>query len=253
MRFMILQKLRYLGVFSSLISLLGQAALVFVGLCTYSLAAILVHEAGHAVVGLLFGFEIGAVRVGPADLKRQNKWIWALNKESWGSGFVRAQFRKVPGPWASLRCFLFVMGGPLANLCFAVLLALLSSADSFFGRVCGYLMLACILFGVGNLIPFKSKLGLSDGAKLLSIIFRPKWREDFVFRLSLKARVAEIIVLSRNHKLRQAIQESDELKARFQALTGVNPEATQPLERMRDAFERALAAEGASKTETQAS
>jgi hypothetical protein len=221
---------------------------VFAGLCFYTLAAVLIHEAGHVMVGLLFGFEIGAVRVGPADLKRQNKWIWGLNKESWGSGFVRAQFRKVPGRWASLRCFLFLMGGPLANLCFAVLAALFSSGESFIGRASGYLMLACIFFGVGNLIPFKSKLGLSDGAKLLSILFRPRWRDGFVFRLSLKAHVGEIVALSRTQKFKQAIQETDELMARFLELTGVNREATRHLEKMRDAFERALALANTAKT-----
>jgi len=112
-------------------------------------------------------------------------------------------------------------------------------------------MLACIFFGVGNLIPFKSKLGLSDGAKLLSILFRPRWRDDFVFRLSLKAHVGEIVALSRTHKFKQAIQETDELMARFLELTGVNPEATLHLEKMRDAFERALALANAAKTDPQ--
>ena len=216
---------------SSYLLPLAQVTEVFAGLCIYTLAAVLIHEAGHAVVGLLFGFEIGAVRVGPADLKKGNKWIWGLNKESWGSGFVRAQFREVPGPWASTRCFLFLVGGPVANLCFAVLTALFSSGESFIGRVSGYLMLSCILFGVGNLIPFRSKFGLTDGAKLFLILFRPKWREDLVFRFSLKARVTEIVALSRTHEFKRAIQEVDELKARFLELTGVNPEARFDLSR----------------------
>jgi hypothetical protein len=240
-----------LDVPSSYLLALGQAAEVFAGLCIYTLAAILIHELGHAAVGLVFGFEIGAVRVGPADLKKQNKWIWGLNKERWDRGFVLAQFRNLPGPLAGLRCFAFILGGPAANLCSAFLLAPFSSGSTPLGRVCGYLMLTCILLGIVNLIPFRSKFGLSDGAKLLSILFRPKWREDFVFRLSLKAQVREIISLSRNHKLKQAIQEVDELKARFSELTGVKPEATLHLEKMRDAFEKALAEASTPKTATQ--
>lgn len=236
---------------SSYLSPLGQVAEFFAGLCIFSLAAVLIHEAGHAVAALLFGFEIVAMRVGPGDLIAGKRWSWSLNKGRWDYGFVRVQFRKHPGPWAALRCFLFLIGGPLANLCLAVLLALFSSGESFAGRVCGYLMIACILLGIGNLIPFKSKLGLTDGGKLLSILFRPKWREDFVFRLSLTARVAEIVALSRIHKFHEAIQEVDELKARFLQLTGVNPDATRNLERMRDAFEKALVSASAQKTEPQ--
>jgi hypothetical protein len=242
-----------LDVPSSYLLELGQAAEAFAGLCVYTLAAVLIHEAGHAAAGLLFGFEIRAVRVGPADLKRQNKWIWGLNKERWDSGFVMVQFRNLPGPLAGLRCFAFILGGPAANLCLALVLASFSSGSTLFGRGCGYLMLVCILLGVTNLVPFRSKLGLSDGAKLLSILFRPKWRGDFVFRLSLKARVAEIIALSRNHKFEQAIEEVDELKARFSQLAGVNPEATLNLQRMRDAFERALLEASAPKTAPQTS
>ena len=230
---------------------LGQVAEAFVGLCVYTLAGVLIHEAGHAAAGLLFGFEIGAVRVGPADLRKQNKWIWGLNKGRWDSGFVMVQFRNLPGPLAGLRGFAFILGGPAANLCLALVLASFSSGSTLFGRGCGYLMLVCILLVVTNLVPFRSKLGLSDGAKLLSILFRPKWRQDFVFRLSLKARVAEIIALSRIHKYEQAIQEVDELKARFSRLTGVNPEQTRNLERMREVFERALAKASAPKTTIQ--
>lgn len=236
---------------SSYLLELGQAAEVSAGLCIYTLAGVLIHEAGHAAAGLLFGFEIGAVRVGPADLKKQKKWIWGLNKGRWDSGFVMAQFRNVPGPLAALRGFAFILGGPAANLSLAFILAFFSSGSTLFGRMCGYLMIVCILLGVTNLVPFRSKLGLSDGAKLLSILFRPKWREDFVFRLSLKVRVAEIIALSRNHKYELAIQEVDELKARFSRLTGVSPQQTLNLERMRNAFERALAEASAPKTATQ--
>ena len=71
---------------------------VFAGLLVYPLRPVLIHEAGHAVVGLLFGFEIGAVPEWAQPIEKGNKWIWGLNKESWGNGFVRAQFREVPGP-----------------------------------------------------------------------------------------------------------------------------------------------------------
>jgi hypothetical protein len=145
------------------------------------------------------------------------------------------------------------MGGPLANLLVAVLLALFSPGENFFGRVCVYLMLACILVAVSSLIPVKSKLGLSDGAKLVSLLFRPRWRRDFLFRLSLKARVAEIIALSRTNELLQAIQKADEFKARFLSLPGVRPEATLPLERMQEAFQKTLTAASAPKAETEVS
>ena len=238
---------------STYVSLFRQLAEVLGGLCFYTLAAILIHEVGHALIALLLGFEIISVRVGPADLKYEEKWSLALNSASWGYGFVRIQFRGLPGPLAPLQCIAFLMGGPLANLLVAVLLALFSPGENFFGRVCVYLMLACILVAVSSLIPVKSKLGLSDGAKLVSLLFRPRWRRDFLFRLSLKARVAEIIALSRTNELLQAIQKADEFKARFLSLPGVRPEATLPLERMQEAFQKTLTAASAPKAETEVS
>ena len=226
---------------SGYFSLLGQTIEVFAGVCIYSLVAILIHEAGHAVAALLFGFEVVAVRVGPTDLKWEKRWSLTLNKGRWDIGFVRAQFRRVPGRWAALRCFVYILGGPLTNVCVAVLLAPFSLGSSFVGSVCGYVMLASVIVGGANLIPFKSKLGLSDGANILWILFRRRQREDFIFRLSLKARVKEIVELSRSHKFQEAIDEIDRLKARFLMLPGVNPDAVQNLLKMRDTFEKALA------------
>lgn len=236
---------------SGYLVLLGQAAEVLAGLCIYSLAAVLIHELGHAVMALLLGFEILAVRVGPTDLLWKKKWSWALSSGRWDVGFVRAQFRTVPSQWAALRFFAFVLGGPFINICVAFLLAPFSSGATFVGRVCGYLMIASILVGIANLVPFKSKKGVSDGAKLLWIIFWRKKRDDLIFALSLKARVAEIVELARGREFRQAIDKIDRLKAQFLELPGVNPEALLHLLKMRGAFERALEATDAPTSEAQ--
>jgi hypothetical protein len=67
----------------------------------------------------------------------------------------------------------------------------------------------------------------------------------------LKARVAEIIALSRNQEIRQAINKVDELISRFMELPNAKPETAQPLSKMRERLEKALTESGASSMKPQ--
>lgn len=203
-------------------------------------------------MALLFGFRVMAVRVGPIGFKRWESAQWAFNQGNWTNGFVQAQFRKIPGPWAAPRFCAFLLGGSTANIGTAFLLAPFSSGESLVGRACGYLMLACILIGLCNLIPAKSKLGATDGAKILLVVFSRKRREDFIFRLSLLAHIIEIRALARDRNFQNAINKIDEFASRYSKLSNLKPDAAQHLSKMREALEKAVTEASTANSTTQA-
>lgn len=227
---------------SSYLLSLELAGRGFIGICLYTLAAILIHELGHAAAALLVGFEIIAVRVGPVDFKRRMATQWALNQERWDTGFVKAQFRKVPGRWAAPRYCTFLLGGSVANLGVAYLLAMFAVGESPLGRVAGYLMIACILIGLCNLVPAKTKMGQTDGAKILLLIFNRRWRRESVLRLGLSARIIEIKALVHDHDVPKAVDSIDALILCLTTLPDVKPEVCQHLQKLRENIQARLAA-----------
>lgn len=232
-------------------ALLGEIILAVVGICIFTLAAVMIHEMGHAGTALLFGFRVMAVRVGPIVFKKQESTQWAVSPGTWGSGLVQAQFRKLPGPWATPRYAAFLLGGAVANLGAAVLFAGFSIDENLFGMLSGCLMLACIIVGLSSLIPVKTKLGASDGRKLLMILFSRRRRQDSVFRLSLLARIVEIRTLARDRHFQMAIDRIDELVSRYAKLPDANPDATLHLSKLGDELKKSLAESGTSNATDQ--
>jgi hypothetical protein len=172
---------------STLFSTAAEFGVIVLGFGGLLLAAALIHEVGHVVGGLACGFGIERVRVGPVELRRQKGWAWAFSRSDLTDGIVNAQFRQLPGVGAALQCFGFLIAGPLANLLVVLILAPLSSTPTIAGASAGWLAITSFLVGVLNLIPLKTRLGASDGAKLLGLIFSKKKREELIFILGLKA------------------------------------------------------------------
>ena len=204
------------------IGTLGAGICVFLVLCAYLLAAALVHEAGHIAAGLLAGFEIFSVRVGPIKLRLKMTREWSFSKSLLLGGRVIAQFHKIPGPQAPWQCFAYLAGGSVANLCASAVFIPFAFNRTVGGAIAGYFAVVSAYFGTVNLFPFKTKIGHSDGAKLFWLIFKKRRREALIFRLSLISLLNEVLALSRNGKFEEALAKTDDLIRRSAEIPNSN-------------------------------
>jgi Peptidase family M50 len=173
---------------STMAYLAAQLALLAVLL----LAITLVHEAGHAVAGLSCGFRIRSIRIGPLKASRDREHKWGVSFGIRRGGEVVAQLRAVPGKWGRLQCIAFILGGPFANFFIAIILWPLPLWSEAAESVAALFAIVSVAVGLINLIPFRTRFGMSDGAKLLSLLVGGAAKDEFLFRVSLLARVEEI-------------------------------------------------------------
>jgi hypothetical protein len=184
---------------------------LFLALSAYVLAAVLVHEAGHILGGLLCGFRIIAVKVGPVQLQllQSRHQTFHRNKSLYGS--VHAQFRKLPGQSAKWQCIAFYFSGSLANFCAAVLVFPFAIRDTAAANIFAFFILASGFMGAAQLIPFEVNGVRSDGSKMYSLLFNKTKREELIFLLSLRTRFDEIKTLVRNHRFQEVLIKLEEL------------------------------------------
>jgi hypothetical protein len=230
---------------STVLFMVAELGVIFLGFGGLLLVSALIHEVGHVVGGLLCGFGIEGVRVGPIELRRKEGWVWEFSRSDLVGGIVLGQFRRPPGPLAALQCFGFFIAGPLANVLVSLILARLSSSPTIAGAFAGWLAIVSLFVGVLNLIPFKTKHGRSDGAKLLWLVFSKKRREGLIFIFGMKARIEKFKALLRNQHLQEAIDSLDELIAGLLDAPNLKAEeAIQKFAKARDAIAKALAEAG---------
>jgi len=198
-----------------MLSTLLLYGIAFLGLIALLVAATFIHELGHVATGLLAGFEIRAVRVGPALFRRKDVQVLKGLKQGLTNGFVMAQFRQLPDRSAAWRCFALTIGGPLANLLAVPVLLWLSFHFTIAATVCSPLSVACLFFGAINLIPMKLKIGYSDGAKICWLLFNRRKRDEWILLLSIKARVNRIAALAHHGQLDQAVSAAKSLHAEY--------------------------------------
>ncbi|AIE87206.1 M50 family metallopeptidase [Fimbriimonas ginsengisoli] len=153
--------------------------------------AILVHELGHVVAGMLTGFRFQTMRVGPLELRRQSGALQLVFVENPHlSGFARL----VPGSTDRLvaRMFWLFAGGPLASLLYVgftylLLQALpepargpeLTGAIPHFAALSLFVMALSVL--PGTLLPFTSAAGTPTDMKVMLILLgRGATRERLV-------------------------------------------------------------------------
>lgn len=183
---------------------LGLMVLAYIAM---SLAAIAVHEAGHVVAGLLCRFRIIAVRVGPIRLfsgKGQS-----LSYTNWEglSGDVSAQFREMPGRWASWQIAGFVIGGPAASLCGSLLAFAIGTSLPTGSGVLIFFAIVSLFMGVANVVPWTSRGRTSDGAKLCNLAFSRAKRQRLVELHSFTARIKEASTLCGAGKYAESLKQ----------------------------------------------
>ena len=137
-----------------------------------------VHELGHAAAGIACGMKLRAFFIGPLQWRvNDGKWKFQFNFKGlfMGEGVTGIVPRsgKVPS-----RHYLTMMaGGPFVSLLtgmFAISLTFALPADSA-AQAGGLLALYgawSIALAIGNLLPFRTKGGYSDGAIILQLLSR---------------------------------------------------------------------------------
>lgn len=157
---------------------------------------LLVHEAGHALGGLLAGRRFVGAGAGPFRLERgEGRWMlrWGGGVRGIG-GFAAMLPARSEGRLASA---VFLLGGPLANLATAVLaavaLASLQAPGPYMTAVLGSFAFAGGLLCLANLVPFSSSGWSSDGRQLVELVRGgPAWRATRAYQSILAAAMAGI-------------------------------------------------------------
>jgi hypothetical protein len=210
---------------STVLPAIAELGGLLVGLFILSLGAILVHEAGHVVAGLLCGFRIISVQVGPALLFLGKDRSFSMGRKRSG-GAVVAQFRQIPGRGACWRAALLSLGGPLANFGFALCVLPWIGDNTAAANIAGLFGAVSLLVGLGNLVPFRTRNGLlSDGATLFYLAFNKRKRGDLIAGLSVRARINELKKLLGAGELREACNLLEVLLRHLQSASARAAEA----------------------------
>jgi hypothetical protein len=144
-----------------------------VGLGLSSLGAVwlmlAVHELGHIAAGLCVGFRRRALRVGPLLINRPLRLSLYRGPGALVQGI--AELIPVATDKLAWRGVAMVLGGSVANTVSGVLLLLLPFPITIFSG----LFIACsVANGVNDLLPFDSRLGVSDGRRIWMLLWKPE-------------------------------------------------------------------------------
>lgn len=145
-----------------------------------------VHELGHAIVGLCFGFRLQSYRLGPLVVSRPFRLSLY-----WGPGaLVQGKVESFPAvsdklPWRGVA---MVLGGPAANILSATVVLLLPFPISVFS---GCFIAFSLVNGVNDLFPLESRLGVSDGRRIWMLLRHPERGERWLALLHLGGQLAD--------------------------------------------------------------
>jgi hypothetical protein len=137
---------------------------------------IVLHEAGHLVVGWGLGMKIRGFTAGPFRWQiRDGKWEFQFDPKAIFSLGGSASMVPPDATEDRVREVCFILAGPVANILTGLVAIGLAipAADEPVTRIQGILMLFAVESIVGalfNLIPFRTKLLYSDGARLYQLI-----------------------------------------------------------------------------------
>lgn len=145
-----------------------------------------VHELGHVVVGLCVGFRFQSLRIGPLKLSRPFHLSFYRGPGAVVNGV--AELIPVATDKLAWRGMGMVLGGPVANFVSAMIVFLLPLPMSIFSG----LFIACsIVNGINDLVPFESRLGVSDGRRIWMLMRQPELGERWLALLHLGGQLAD--------------------------------------------------------------
>jgi hypothetical protein len=124
-----------------------------------------VHELGHVLAGLCVGFRCRSMRVGPLEIDRS----FRVSLYRGPGAVVQGTAELIPLATDKLawRSVPMVLGGPVANILAAIVVLLLPLPITAFS---GLFIASSIANGVNDLLPFESRLGVSDGRRIWMLL-----------------------------------------------------------------------------------
>jgi hypothetical protein len=217
---------------------------VLAGLFLLLVGALVVHESGHALAALIFGFRVLHIKIGPLQIKGTDGrgLSWSRSQASI-NGQVNAQFRAMPGDWGRWQAVGMVAGGPCASILPALIVIPFARETSTLANLVILFTLISALFGLAQLMPVRVGGITSDGSKLISLLFGRKKREEILFALSLKVRIDQVRDLYNAGKPREALSALESFVQRAEACPGLPSTANlrTALSQLRDHIEAELA------------
>jgi hypothetical protein len=218
----------------------------YIALYAFVLLLIFIHETGHLIAGRLCGLRLLKFRAGPIELTRTgifqaqqpNRWKWHWSWKYLWSGLIVMQTTKTALVHARGRYVFYTLGGVLANFACALLALPIAIQHSSIGGISKYFVFGCIVFGMANLLPFRSRsLNFdSDGKQILTLLFS----EDRVAKLywfTVPGKMDEVALLYRAGQVDVACRRAEEFLRKSDGIE-MNAEYRKRMEAFQSLFER---------------
>ena len=148
-------------------------------------SAILIHELGHILGGILVGFRFSSLRVSRIQIDRPFKLSLYRGKNAGASGWARMFPTKTDH--LAWRAFVMIFAGPAANLLTVSVLLLFPAG----GPLVAWFFTSSLIMGLINLLPFRSGAYHSDGSRILMLLMNRARGERWVAMLKLSAELRE--------------------------------------------------------------
>src|SRR5262245_30025946 len=156
----------------------------FVGVAVSALAAfylmLAIHELGHVAAGLCVGFRLRSYRVGPLLFNRPFRVSFYRGAGAVVQGV--ADLIPVATDKLAWRGVAMVLGGPAANFLAALVVFLLPFPTTVFSAC---FIAFSIANGVNGLLPYESRLGVSDGRRIGMLLWQRERGERWLALLRL--------------------------------------------------------------------
>ncbi len=148
-------------------------------------SAVLIHEFGHVLGGVLVGFRFNSLRVSRLQVDRPFKLSLYRGKSAGAGGW--ASMFPTRSDHLAWRALVMIFAGPAANLLTVSVLLLFPVR----GPLLAWFFVASLIMGLINLLPFRSGAYHSDGSRILMLLMSRKRGERWVAMLKLSAELRE--------------------------------------------------------------
>jgi hypothetical protein len=139
-----------------------------------------IHELGHVAAGLCVGFRVRSYRVGPLLFNRPFRVSFYRGPGAVVQGV--AELIPVATDKLAWRGVAMVLGGPAANFLAALVVFLLPFPTTVFSAC---FIAFSIANGVNDLLPYESRLGVSDGRRIGMLLWKRERGERWLALLRL--------------------------------------------------------------------
>ena len=164
---------------ASLIILLALSALA-------AFAAVAIHEMGHVLGGFCAGFRFNSIRVGPLEFHRPFRFSIYRGAGKWSGGWVNTYPTK--SDHLAGRALVLVISGPMVSILSAFIVLVSPFPKGLIGQI---FILASILGGLGDLLPYRTRVSISDGSRIWMLLRQKEMGERWVALMKLAADLGE--------------------------------------------------------------